>query len=92
MRFRSMQAGPLMQTPMFMLLFLAPVYVPLPLLSGWIHAVAAVNPVTAFLQTGRGFISGDPVHSALAFALALAMIGGLALWALRGLRRAERAV
>ena len=29
MRFRSVQAGPLMQTPVFMLLFLAPVYVPL---------------------------------------------------------------
>lgn len=92
MRFRSVQSGPLMQTPMFMLLFLAPVYVPLPLLSGWIHAVASVNPVTAFLQTGRGFISGDRVHSMFAFALALAMIGGLALWALLGLRRAERAV
>jgi ABC-2 type transport system permease protein len=92
MRFRSVQAGPLMQTPMFMLLFLAPVYVPLPLLSGWIHAVASINPVTAFLQTGRGFISGDPVHSLLAFGIALAMIAGLASWAMRGLRRAERAV
>ena len=29
MRFRSVQAGPLMQTPVFILLFLAPVYVPL---------------------------------------------------------------
>ena len=28
-RFRSIQAGPLMQTPVFLILFLAPVYVPL---------------------------------------------------------------
>jgi ABC-2 type transport system permease protein len=33
-RFRSIQAGPLMQTPVFLLLFLAPVYVPLALLKG----------------------------------------------------------
>ena len=41
MRFRSVQAGPLMQTPVFMLLFLAPVYVPLDLLQGWIHGSRA---------------------------------------------------
>ena len=43
-RFRSIQAGPLMQTPVFLILFLAPVYVPLPLLRGWIHTVASVKP------------------------------------------------
>ena len=32
MRFRTVQSGPLMQTPVFMALFLAPVYVPLHLL------------------------------------------------------------
>ena len=31
MRMRTMQAGPVMQMPIFILLFLAPVYVPLPL-------------------------------------------------------------
>ena len=29
LRLRSIQAGPLMQTPVFLILFLAPVYVPL---------------------------------------------------------------
>jgi ABC-2 type transport system permease protein len=90
MRFRSLQAGPLMQTPIFMLLFLAPVYVPLKLLRGWIHAVATVNPFTAFIVAGRGLISGSPQHTILAFAIALVMIGGLSAWALLGLRRAER--
>ena len=46
MRFRSVQSGPLMQTPVFMALFLAPVYVPIDLLQGWIHAVARFNPLT----------------------------------------------
>jgi ABC-2 type transport system permease protein len=33
-----------MQMPVFLILFFAPVYVPLALLTGWIHAVATVNP------------------------------------------------
>ena len=69
LRVRSIQGGPLMQIPVFLILFLAPVYVPLDLLSGWIHAVASVNPVTALLEAGRGFISGDPSVIGLAFAI-----------------------
>jgi ABC-2 type transport system permease protein len=90
-RVRSIQGGPLMQFPVFLILFLAPVYVPLSLLSGWIHAVASVNPVTALLEAGRGFISGEPVAVALAFAVAVALPVLFALWARGGLRRAEAA-
>jgi ABC-2 type transport system permease protein len=88
-RFRSIQAGPLMQTPVFLILFLAPVYVPLSLLKGWIHDVASVNPATAFLDAGRGLIAGVHEHTALAFACALALILLFAIWTLSGLRRAE---
>ena len=88
-RFRSIQAGPLMQTPVFLLLFLAPVYVPLSLLKGWIHAVASVNPATAFLDAGRGLISGVQDHTALAFLAALALLVLFAIWVLTGLRAAE---
>jgi ABC-2 type transport system permease protein len=91
MRVRSIQGGPLMQFPTFLVLFLAPVYVPLSLLSGWIHAVASVNPVTALLEAGRGFISGDPVAIALAFAIGITLPVLFALWARGGLRRAEAA-
>ena len=91
MRFRTVQAGPLMQTPVFMLLFLAPVYVPLDLLRGWIHAVAVLNPVTVLLEAGRGLLAGTPEDVPFAFALGLALVLGFALWALRGLRSAERA-
>jgi ABC-2 type transport system permease protein len=89
-RFRSIQAGPLMQTPIFLILFLAPVYVPLGLLKGWIHAVASLNPATAFLDGGRGLISGLHNHTGLAFACALALICLFAIWALTGLHAAER--
>jgi ABC-2 type transport system permease protein len=90
-RFRTIQAGPLMQTPVFLILFLAPVYFPLALLKGWIHAVASVNPATAFLDAGRGLISGAHDHTALAFLCAGGLIALFAIWTLSGLRAAERA-
>ena len=91
MRFRTVQAGPMMQTPVFLLLFFAPVYVPLDLLRGWIHAVARVNPITFLLETGRSFISARPTDVLVAFGLAIALPLALSLWAYRGLRSAEAA-
>jgi ABC-type multidrug transport system permease subunit len=91
MRLRTMQAGPVMQLPVFLTLFFAPVYVPLDLLQGWIHAIATVNPATAFLEAGRGFVSGEPTRVASAFGLAAGLGALFALWAIRGLRSAERA-
>jgi ABC-2 type transport system permease protein len=91
MRVRSIQGGPLMQLPVFLILFLAPVYVPLDLLSGWIHGIASVNPATLLLESGRGFISGDPFAVVAAFAVALGVAGVLLLWARGGLRSAEAA-
>ena len=91
MRFRSVQAGPLMQTPVFMALFLAPVYVPLDLLRGWIHAIARFNPLTFILEAGRGFIQGEPTQVGAAFALAAVLLVVFALWARTGLARAENA-
>jgi ABC-2 type transport system permease protein len=91
MRLRSQQAAPVMQMPVFLLLFFAPVYVPLGLLKGWIHGVASVNPITALLEAGRGFISGSPVLTLAAFAIGVGLILGFAVWALRGLRSAEAA-
>jgi len=61
MRFQSVQAGPIMQTPVFLILFFAPVYVPLSLLSGWIA-------MPEWLTTGyrTALLSSDPaVHGIL---------------------------
>jgi ABC-2 type transport system permease protein len=91
MRLRTMQAGPIMQLPVFLVLFFAPVYVPLSLLEGWIHAIAVVNPLTRVIEAGRGFLAGSPTEVAAAFGAAVALAVGFALWALRGLRRAETA-
>jgi ABC-2 type transport system permease protein len=91
MRLRTMQAGPVMQMPVFLVLFFAPVYVPIELLHGWIEAVASVNPTTALLEAGRSLLAGEPDDIALAFALAFALVLAFAAWALRGLRQAEAA-
>ena len=91
MRLRTVQAGPVMQLPVFLALFFAPVYVPLDLLSGWLEAVAAVNPVTHLLEAGRSLIAGSPTDVGLAFLIATGLAVALAVWALRGLRSAERA-
>jgi ABC-2 type transport system permease protein len=91
MRLRTIQAGPAMQMPVFILLFLAPVYVPLDLLSGWIRSVAHINPFTALVEGGRDLISGGPVHVLLVYGVALALLAAFAVWGVRGLRRAEAA-
>jgi ABC-2 type transport system permease protein len=91
MRFRTMQAGPIMQLPVFLILFFAPVYVPLSLLEGWIHVVATANPVTRVLESGRGFVAGAPTEVGIAYGAALALAVGFSVWAWRGLRKAEAA-
>jgi ABC-2 type transport system permease protein len=88
---RTEQAGALIQMPVFVLLFLAPVYVPLPLLTGWIHDVANINPVTAVLEAGRGLLAGSPVKVAIAFTALAAGVAVMGTFARRGLASAERA-
>jgi ABC-2 type transport system permease protein len=89
MRFQSLQAGPIMQTPVFLLLFFAPVYVPLKLLQGWIHGVAVANPITRLLEAIRGLLAGQPVEVGIAYGVAFALVVGFAAWALWNLRYAE---
>ncbi len=91
MRLRTMQAGPVMQMPVFLALFFAPVYVPLDLLDGWINAVATVNPLTRLLESGRSLIAGSPAQVAIAFGVGLGLVALFLLWAFRGLRSAEAA-
>ena len=91
MRFRTIQAGPIMQMPVFLILFFAPVYVPLALLTGWIEAVATLNPLTYVLEAVRGMLAGEEVYVVSAFAIALGLVSLFAFWSLRGLRKAEAA-
>jgi ABC-2 type transport system permease protein len=88
---RTEQAGAVIQMPVFVLLFLAPVYVPLNLLTGWIHAVARINPVTPVFEAGRGLLAGSPIKVAIAFVSLAAATVLLTAFARRGLTSAERA-
>jgi ABC-type multidrug transport system permease subunit len=90
MRLRTMQAGPAIQVPAFLLLFLAPVWVPYDLLTGWVHAAATVNPVTLVLEAGRGFLAGEPEKALPAFGVITLIVALTVLWARGGLRSAER--
>ena len=90
MRFRTIQAGPLIQTPIFLILFLAPVFVPLSLLQGWVEFVAHYNPATLILESTRGLLAGDPFHTLAAYGVGIALVLAFSAWALRGLRAAER--
>jgi ABC-type multidrug transport system permease subunit len=91
MRLRTQQAFPVIQMPVFILLFFAPVYVPLSLLQGWLHGVARVNPITPLLEEGRGLISGSPEKTLLAFGILFGLLIFFSVWAVRGLWRAEAA-
>ena len=91
MRIRTIQAMPLMQLPVFLVLFMAPVYVPLDLLRGWVSAVAPLNPLTLLVDTVRSLISGQPELVLAAFATGVGLVATFMVWGVRGLRKAEAA-
>jgi ABC-2 type transport system permease protein len=91
LRTRTVQSGPAMQIPVFLVLFLAPVYVPRELLSGWIETAAQVNPFTPIVEAGRDLVAGRAVEAELVYGIALALLAVTVVWAIRGLRAAERA-
>jgi ABC-type multidrug transport system permease subunit len=92
--FRTQQAGPLMQQGVFLAVFLSTAYTPQVLLTGWLGAVAELNPVTHVLTLAReATVSGiEPsVANTLPGLAALAGMGiVLGLLALNGLRRMGR--
>ena len=82
MRFRTLQAAPLIQLPAFL---------PRDLIEGWVATVADFNPMTATLEAGRALIIGAPAETLLALGVAGGLIAVMINWARTGLRRAEAA-
>jgi ABC-2 type transport system permease protein len=89
LRLPTTQAAPLMQVPVFLSMFLAPVYTPRPLMTGWVRAAADHNPVTLLLETGRALLAGHAGQVGLSLAVLAGSIVVLAAWALHALGRAE---
>ena len=91
LRFRSLQATPLMMVPTFLLLFLAPVYVPRELLAGWVGTVSPYDPITHVMESARDLIAGQPADFLAAAGIALGLAALMLVFAIRGLRQAEAA-
>lgn len=78
LRFKTMQAAPLMQTGVFLTVFLSTAQMPIELLTGWIHAVARVNPMTNILALARAGFLGE-VTWAVTWPGLVALAGSIAL-------------
>ena len=90
-RLRTIQAGPLIQMPTFISFFLAPLFVPLELLHGWLRTAATYNPMSRVIMGVRDLMAGSFDRVPLAFAAAIGLNALLVIWAVRGMRVAERA-
>jgi ABC-2 type transport system permease protein len=91
-RFGDMRAAALMQLSLFLTLFLTEAQMPLSIMSGWLHSVARVNPLTNVLRLAReGFVGDVTWDHTWGGLLALAVLSALALqFALSGVRRLAR--
>jgi len=89
LRFRTQQAAPLMQIASFSLILFTTAYAPKDLLTGWLQAIATVNPVNYVLEGVRQGFTGD-VSWADTWPALLAMAAMLVVFsavATRGMRR-----
>lgn len=91
MHVRTVNGAPAAILPIFLLLFLTPVFLPLELLTGWLHAVASGNPFTYVIEAGRALIAGSHTYVPVAFGIAGGMVALTTLWVVWGVRRAEAA-
>ncbi len=90
LRLQTAAAGVLIMIPVFMLLFVSPVMVQRQQLGGWLHTAASINPITALLESGRGFMARVPVSVGVAFGAAVGLVVFFALFAATGMHSAEQ--
>jgi ABC-2 type transport system permease protein len=90
LHYKSQSAAPLMQVGMFLAILCTTAYAPLPLLTGWLHTIAEINPVTQVVDAVRqGFIDG--VSWAETWPGLLVLFAIMALMAAFALRQMHRA-
>ena len=89
LRFKTQQIAPLMQSGTFLLVFLSTAQMPLELLTGWLHSVATVNPMTYILELARqGFVGDVTWATTWPGLVALgALVTVLGTFAARGMQR-----
>lgn len=88
-RIRSQVAFGPMQASIMFVFFLSTAQVPLSAMSGWLHGVARVNPMTNVLRMGRQGFVGDVTwgHTWPGLVVLSAGLALSTLWAWRGLRK-----
>jgi len=97
-RVQSTNVGPLVQVGIFMAIFLSTAQVPISAMSGWLPAVARVNPMTNVLRMSRAGFVPDQLNPPAGFGVGwaemwpgLVALAGtivvLSVFALRGMRR-----
>jgi ABC-2 type transport system permease protein len=83
------KAAPFMQVGIFLAVFLSTAQVPLSVMTGWLHSVARINPMTNILALGRqgfiGDVTWDQTWPGLVAIGASAVV--LTTFAVRGLRK-----
>ena len=92
LRIRSMKSAPLVQVGLFMSIFVSTAQVPLEVMTGWLKAVARLNPTTYILELSRqGFVGDVAWETTWPGLLALAAgVVGLTTFAVRGLATFDR--
>ncbi len=92
LRLKTFAAAPIMFMTVFALMFMSPVQVPLSFISGWLHKVATINPVTRITSMARaGLTSG--ITSAEVFQGIAVIVPGtilLAWFAVRGMKKLDK--
>jgi ABC-2 type transport system permease protein len=91
LRFQSAGAATLVLIPLIILLFLTPIFIPRDQLSGLVEKAASVNPLTAAVEAGRGFMADDPISVTLAFGVCVGLVALFSVWCVLGMRKAEQA-
>lgn len=89
LRFKTQQAAPLMQTGVFLSVFLSTAQMPIELLTGWLHTAARFNPMTNVLALAReGFLGPVTWDSTWPGLVSLAgLAGATLLFAVRSMKR-----
>ncbi len=100
--FKDMRGAAIMQLGLFMSMFLSTAQAPLNVMTGWLHTVASINPITNILRMARqGFlnrtVNGVTVGGTVTWAntwpglLAMIVLSSLMLFfARRGLNRLDK--
>ena len=88
-RFGDMRAAALMQLTFFNAIFLSNAQAPLNVMSGWLHAVARINPFTNILRLAReGWLGNVTWNDTWGGLVAIVAVSGLTLtFAYRGLAK-----